>query len=184
LRARVAAHLERLATVREMAIRDGLTQAYNHKYFKQRLEQELRRSDRYDLPLSLAIIDVDHFKQINDGHGHQAGDAVLCQLVRLLGLQTRRVDVLARYGGEEFALVMPHTPLDGATLVMNRICAQISRSDFIFDGGGVEAQRLAVTVSAGVTCRAKGDAVPLIVGRADRALYAAKAAGRNRVVTG
>jgi diguanylate cyclase (GGDEF)-like protein len=136
LRARVAAHLERLATVREMAIRDGLTQAYNHKYFKQRLEQELRRSDRYDLPLSLAIIDVDHFKQINDGHGHQAGDAVLCQLVRLLGLQTRRVDVLARYGGEEFALVMPHTPLDGATLVMNRICAQISRSDFIFDGGG------------------------------------------------
>jgi diguanylate cyclase (GGDEF)-like protein len=183
LRARVAAHLERLATVRDMAIRDGLTQAYNHKYFKLRLDQELRRSERYDLPLSLALIDVDHFKRINDGFGHPAGDAVLCQLVRLLGAHTRSVDVIARYGGEEFALVLPHTPLDGATLVMSRICGYVSRTAFIIDDNG-DTRRLEVTVSVGVTSRAAGDSVALAVARADRALYAAKDAGRNRVVTG
>lgn len=179
--ARVTSHLERLSIVREMAIRDGLTRTYNHKYFKLRLEQEIKRAQRYELPLSLAMIDLDHFKRVNDDFGHQVGDVVLVQLVQMVSAQLRASDVVARYGGEEFAVLLPQTPVDGAQLVMSRICARVAGAPFAVDVPGLPGRKVPVTISVGVTAQLKTDDPERMILRADRALYAAKDGGRNQV---
>lgn len=179
--ARVSAHLERLRTIRELAIRDSLTGVYNHKYFETLLANELRRAERYGQPLSLALLDVDHFKTINDTHGHLAGDAILGRFVRVITGQLRTTDVVGRWGGDEFVVLLTQTPLEGAEGVMGRIVRAVAQL-------GVTSQTteeaIAVSTSIGLTAHRSGDNERMIMERADLALYQAKQAGRARVAVG
>jgi diguanylate cyclase (GGDEF)-like protein len=175
--ARVRSHLSRLSALREMAIRDGLTRCYNQKYFKMRLEQELVRARRYGSPLSLGVLDVDHFKRVNDSHGHPAGDAVLAHLASLLIASVRSSDIVARYGGEEFAFVLVEAGLEEAAVVAERMRARVEAHEFELPGGG----RLRATASIGIAAAHAQEGAAALVQRADSALYEAKAQGRNRV---
>src|SRR5207245_632741 len=123
--ARVRSHLQRVATLREMSIRDALTRAYNRRYFDERLRHEVVRSHRTGAKFSLAMFDIDHFKEVNDLYGHVAGDAVLVQTAQLLGSQFRGHDVLSRYGGEEFALILADTHLETAFATVQRACRRV-----------------------------------------------------------
>ena len=181
--ARVRSHLQRLAALRDMAIRDGLTRCYNHKYFKMRLEQEIARARRYKMELALGILDIDHFKQVNDAHGHAAGDAALVHLANLIGLSVRSTDVVARYGGEEFGILLVQAGVAEASIITGRIRERIAQHGFsvpsISTGG--EMAKVPVTVSIGVTQFNAADNLQGFLERADRALYEAKNGGRNQV---
>ncbi|MFT3708929.1 MAG: GGDEF domain-containing protein [Archangium sp.] len=157
---------------------DGLTQVFNRRYFEDAIERELSRSRRYSRPLSLVLIDIDHFKKINDTWGHLAGDAVLKDVARTVRTRTRREDVLARYGGEEFALLLPEIDLKGASLLAEKVRKLVEKHTFTFDGEDID-----VTLSAGVsTVQKKGEDAQELIRKADEKLYEAKSAGRNRVV--
>jgi diguanylate cyclase (GGDEF)-like protein len=120
-----------------LAITDGLTGLYNHRYFYDRLAQDVARAQRYDLPLSLLMIDIDNFKKYNDSHGHRAGDALLRELARVLKTQTRQqIDLVARYGGEEFAIILPSTGMAGATRAGERLLDAVNASGLTPDGSG------------------------------------------------
>jgi two-component system, cell cycle response regulator len=156
---------------------DGLTQVFNRRYFEDTLDRELSRSRRYQRTLSLVMIDVDHFKKINDSWGHLAGDHVLKEVARLIGSRIRREDVLARYGGEEFALVLPEIDHRGALVMAEKARKLVEKQLFTFD-----EVRIPVTISAGVaSLQKKKDDGPELVRRADEKLYEAKKAGRNQV---
>jgi diguanylate cyclase (GGDEF)-like protein len=162
----------------ESALRDGLTRAYNKRYFGERVESELQYSLRHDTPVSLIFVDIDHFKRINDVHGHQAGDHVLVQLAALASSMLGEEEVFARYGGEEFAIIARGMEMTAAQALSERIRASVEAHPFVY-----EAQTIPVTISIGVS-RAPGLAIATtvdLVARADEALYAAKRAGRNRV---
>ena len=119
--------------VEHLAITDGLTGLYNHRYFYDRLAQDVARAKRYDLPLSLLMIDIDDFKSFNDAHGHRAGDGLLRELGHVLRAQTRQqIDLVARYGGEEFAVILPSTGVAGATRAGERLLDAVA-------GGGLDA---------------------------------------------
>ena len=175
--ARVRSHLFRLSVLREMAIRDGLTRCYNHKYFKMRLDQELVRARRYSSPLSLGLLDIDHFKRVNDTHGHPGGDSVLAHLASLLIASVRSSDIVARYGGEEFAFVLVEATAQEAAVVAERMRARVEAQQFELPGGA----RLRATASIGIAEAQGQEPAAVLVQRADAALYQAKAAGRNRV---
>jgi diguanylate cyclase (GGDEF)-like protein len=183
--ARVRSHLNRLAALREMAIRDGLTQCYNHKFFRMRMSQEIARAHRYGAPLTLAMIDVDRFKNVNDTYGHRAGDMVLSHLGGIVVASVRATDVVARYGGEEFAIMMVQAGAEEAKIVCARLRERIARHDFQFSAdeqGRAQEVTISVTVSIGIAeLGAKSDTVEAVLGRADAALYAAKHAGRDCV---
>lgn len=162
------------AALEALAARDGLTGLANHRAFQEGLEASFQQARRYDEPLSLLLLDVDHFKAYNDAHGHPAGDEVLKTVAHLLQQQARTTDLVARYGGEEFAVVLPHTPFLGATALAERFRAAVEAG----------AGRGVVTVSVGVatlTPAAAGRSD--LVAAADRALYNAKKNGRNCVAT-
>jgi len=177
LAARVRSHLSRLSALREMAIRDGLTRCYNHKYFKMRLEQEVGRARRYGNALALGLLDVDHFKRVNDTHGHPGGDAVLAHLANLLTASVRSTDIVARYGGEEFAFVLVEAGAEEATIVAERMRARVEAHEFELAGGA----RLRATASIGVAVVQPKEAAASLIERADAALYEAKSQGRNCV---
>src|SRR5216683_3308522 len=177
--ARVRSHLSRLSVLREMAIRDGLTRCYNHKYFKMRLDQELVRARRYNSPLSLGLLDIDHFKHVNDTHGHPGGDSVLAHLASLLIASVRSSDIVARYGGEEFAFVLVEAGAQEAAVVAERMRARVEAHEFEVPGGA----RLRATASIGLAAAQGKEPAAALVQRADAALYEAKAQGRNRVRT-
>lgn len=181
--ARVRAHLQRLAELRDMATRDGLTRCYNHKYFKARSEQEVARAHRHKLELALAMLDIDHFKSINDNHGHPAGDSVLVHLSNLMLASVRSTDVVARYGGEEFGIIFIQAGIPEAEIITNRLRERIASHRFAFPGpsDANEIVRVPVTVSIGVASLAAGDSMQQLIRKADEALYAAKQAGRNQV---
>jgi two-component system cell cycle response regulator len=163
----------------ESALRDGMTRAYNKRYFGERIESELQYSLRHSAPLSLIFLDIDHFKRINDVHGHQAGDYVLVQLVALAMSMLGEDEVLARYGGEEFAIVARGMDTAAAAALSERLRGAVEAHRFVFGDAPI-----AVTISVGVSY-APGLAIATaidLVARADEALYAAKRAGRNRVV--
>ena len=178
--ARVRSHLQRLAALRNMAVRDGLTRLFNHNYYKARVEQEIERARRYRVGLSVGILDVDHFKQVNDTHGHPAGDAVLMHLANLVAASVRSTDVVARYGGEEFGLLLVHAGLSEARVIAERMRERIAAHVFVGPG----EPQLHVTVSIGLAELAPGDGLKSLLKRADQALYEAKEAGRNRVSVG
>ncbi len=170
---------ETFHTLETLAITDGLTQIYNHRYFQMRLEDELRRARRYGLPLSLLLADVDFFKAVNDRHGHASGDGVLRDLAALLKRTMRETEIVARYGGEEFAVVLPQTGAEAARGAAERLRAAVEDWAFAASDG----QTLRLTISIGLaTFPLAGETREALLTRADRALYAAKNAGRNRVV--
>ncbi len=157
---------------------DALTGLLNRRVFDENLQAETTRSRRYRLPLSLVILDLDHFKAVNDRLGHPAGDAVLKQFATIARAQTRDGDTLCRYGGEEFAILLAHTPLSGALDVARRLVATTAKAPFV-----VGEARLSVTVSAGVaSLDAADDSGQALLRAADAALYDAKRAGRNQAL--
>ncbi|MDO9083822.1 MAG: GGDEF domain-containing protein [Humidesulfovibrio sp.] len=165
--------------VKIMADRDGLTKIGNRRSFEERLADEAARHGRYDQPLSLILVDVDHFKAVNDTHGHPAGDEVLREMAALLGEGLRSSDYPARYGGEEFVVVLPHTSREQAALLAERIRLRVAERVFHV---GAERTGLHLTVSAGVAALMPGTSAQDLVLLADQALYLAKNGGRNRVV--
>ncbi len=164
----------------ESALRDGLTKIFNKKYFLDRLESEFAYAVRHHTPLSLVMFDIDHFKRINDTHGHLAGDYALSTLAKVVSDTIRQEDVFARYGGEEFAVICRGIDLGGALAFGERIRRCVDTQAFVYNG--VE---LKVTVSVGVAAVSDvGMKDPMeLVGAADDALYQAKRQGRNRVIT-
>lgn len=180
-----AAEEEALRRVYEAAIKDGLTGVYNRKYLEERIISELAFATRHQTILSIVIIDVDHFKKVNDTHGHLAGDAVLRKVASVFGTGLRPEDVVARYGGEEFVVVLRGTPLAEAAVAADRLRREVEGSSIVFDG-----KEIRVTSSAGVACStevAPGDGPTMkaaLLGAADARLYQAKSTGRNRVVAG
>jgi diguanylate cyclase (GGDEF)-like protein len=156
---------------------DHLTGVANRRAFFEAAELELTRNRRQPRPTALILLDADHFKRINDRHGHPGGDAVLRQLGQLLLATFRLVDVVARVGGEEFAVLLPSCELDGALTVAERLRAMVMRHPVGFDGAAIE-----YTISAGVAvCDGEALSLETLMKRADQAMYAAKAGGRNRV---
>jgi diguanylate cyclase (GGDEF)-like protein len=166
--------------LRRLADTDPLTSLYNQRYLRKNLAKELERAKRFDHPLSVIMLDLDRFKEINDTWGHPAGDAILQQLGALFMQSVRRIDFATRYGGEEFVIVLPETDLSGAMVVTRRLRDRVERHRFL-DPDGQPLDR--VTISAGVAIYPEGgiDCESLIE-TADRRLYAAKEAGRNRIV--
>lgn len=164
-------------TLEEMSARDGLTGLYNHKEFLRRLEIEIERHQRYGRPFSVLMLDLDYFKQVNDTHGHQAGDEVLRAVGAIFQAEVRPTDQVARYGGEEFAIILAETSGPGALAVAERVCAVVAERAI----EAAEGVAVSITVSIGVASypedAGRGD---LIMTAADKALYAAKNAGRNR----
>lgn len=167
------------ARLEALAHTDPLTHVLNRRALMLRLSAELERARRYDSVVSMLLIDIDHFKNINDSHGHLVGDDVLREVARLLGAAVRSVDIVARYGGEEFVVVLPETALDGALVFAERIREQMAEHEFPEVGG----RMLRLTASIGVACYpSQGvDSVDGLIALADEALYRAKAGGRNRV---
>ncbi len=162
----------------EISITDGLTQAFNRQYFMDRLRQEVKRANRYNTHVALLMIDIDHFKQVNDTHGHQAGDAVLTSIAAVIKEQLRETDLFARYGGEEFGIIAAAMEQGEALLLAERLRKTIERAEFDYNG-----KKLRVTVSIGVSAweRDMKNNVEELIRRADAALYRAKDEGRNRV---
>ena len=168
--------MERL---REQVLHDRLTGLYNHQAFQEALEREFHRTERYDLDLSVIMLDIDHFKQTNDVHGHIAGDFVLRAVGRLLDETVRKCDIAARYGGEEFAVILPETRPDDAFKVAERVRKRIQTLLVEYEG-----TYIGVTVSVGAAYMERGldRSKTHLLQRADKALYLAKAHGRNRCV--
>ncbi|MFN0061743.1 MAG: diguanylate cyclase [Myxococcaceae bacterium] len=180
--ARVKSHLARLSSLQDMAVRDGLTGCYNQRYFQMRLTQEVARAERDKVALTLALLDIDHFKKVNDQHGHPAGDAVLSQLVKIVGASVRSSDVIARCGGEEFAVILTDTPLEIGERVAQRIRERVEKHRFRLPPTPANpSPELRVTVSVGMTYFSPADDTAKLVSRADAALYGSKAGGRNQV---
>ncbi len=167
----------------EGALQDALTGLYNRRHMDERLGSELAASQRHGRPLSLLMVDIDHFKEVNDEHGHLAGDETLKMVAFVLRGAVRKEDVLARYGGEEFVVIARETPLDGARALGERIRRAVEKSRCSWQGTelGVTVS-IGVTVSVGLTEFVPGRSERELVEAADRALYAAKQQGRNRVV--
>ena len=163
-----------------LSITDGLTGLWNRRYLQMRLAQEVERSIRFRRPLSVALLDVDFFKSVNDRYGHQRGDAVLIELAhRVVRAVRGQVDTLARLGGEEFVLILPETAADGARTVCEKILEAVSGEPFGTEG----EERANVTVSIGcATFPQDGSTPQTLLRTADFAMYEAKAQGRNRVV--
>lgn len=164
----------------ELATTDPLTGCVNRRELMEKLEAELERVQRYKLALSVLMIDLDRFKDVNDLHGHLVGDSVLRQVGEILRAEVRSVDVVARYGGEEFVALVPETGPEGARIFAERIRLHVAQHDFT-EGG--EPEPLRVTVSVGVTSLDPGESSDpeAVIARADDALYRAKRRGRNRV---
>ncbi|WP_271409986.1 diguanylate cyclase [Pseudomonas sp. Q1-7] len=167
---------DNLELQRQKALVDPLTGLPNRAAWNERLEIELARQQRYGGELLLAVIDIDHFKRINDGFGHLAGDKVLKIIAGELGRRLRKTDFIARFGGEEFVLLLPSTPMAGARQLLENLRAAIEACPFHFKG-----ERVSITLSAGLTERVAGEPGDVAFQRADQALYRAKHQGRNRI---
>ncbi len=164
--------------VQKLSITDGLTKLYSHRYFKQRLEEELVLANRYSSQLSLLILDIDHFKHYNDNFGHVAGDHVLMEVARILREQSDMTHIVARYGGEEMVVVAPETTKEQAMEVAEKIRKTVESYSFT-----VGKETTNVTVSIGVATFPQDSQTSLdLISKSDKALYAAKARGRNRIV--
>lgn len=165
-------------SIYESATRDGLTRIFNKKYLLDTLKKEFAYCLRHRIPLSLAMVDVDHFKKINDTYGHQAGDYVLARIAQRISETIRAEDLFARYGGEEFALLLRETVEEQAYVAADRCRRIVDLTDFNFGGTPIK-----VTISAGVATLLDSDfsRPEDLIAAADRYLYGAKNSGRNRV---
>lgn len=174
----VGARLERARFLKSLLHRDGLTRLLTHASFMEQVQQVIdRRSRAAQGPASLVLLDVDHFKQINDTYGHQAGDRVLATLAASLRQHLRRTDIIGRYGGEEFGVLLDQLPIDDAQRLISRLLNEFAA----LDHSAGEHQHFRVTFSAGIAPHTEGIDRHGWIEAADQALYAAKKAGRNRV---
>ena len=163
----------RNARLEDLSFKDALTDVYNRRYFTIRMEEEFKRHTRFHEPLSLAILDVDHFKDVNDRFGHRAGDEALRDIARLLLKHSRSFSVVTRYGGDEFAIILVNAAKTGAVTYAERVRSVIEQHAF---------RHGATTVSLGVACLPEdGSSAEDLIVAADRGLYDAKRLGRNRV---
>jgi diguanylate cyclase (GGDEF)-like protein len=172
------------AEVEYIASTDPLTRVYNRRVFMKWCEKELLRTQRSSVPFSILMVDLDHFKQINDNFGHQRGDEVLCAMVERMQDSVRGIDVLCRWGGEEFAVLLPNAPEAATQIVAERIRANVQRMMVPLSEPTRDAAASSLlTVSIGAaTYRDLDDDIAAMLLRADRALYKAKTSGRNRVL--
>lgn len=163
----------KIAEIAEIALKDGLTQLFDVSTFHTKLEIEINRYKRYGSEVSLIMMDIDDFKQINDSHGHQAGDRILSEVSKLILKTARDLDICSRYGGEEFAVILPQTGHQKALRLAERIRARVE-NQFKKD--------LNVTISLGVaTCPLNAKSARALVTKADKALYQSKSNGKNKV---
>lgn len=167
----------KLEYISEVAHQDFLTGALNRRGMDEAIHIEFERADRHHTPLSLAMIDIDHFKKINDTMGHSTGDVALAHLAKVVKSVLRSTDVLARYGGEEFVVILPGTKQDDAVKVITGVQRELTKKFFLHNN-----ERVLMTFSAGVSERMAGESVDAVLPRADAALYVAKQTGRNRVI--
>jgi diguanylate cyclase (GGDEF)-like protein len=170
------------STIERMSITDDLTQVFNRRHFHTRLDEEIERARRYDHPMSLLMMDLDHFKTINDRYGHQTGDEVLRTVAALIRSKTRSADIVARYGGEEFVVLLPETKQEIAKVTAEKLRTVIEQYPFALEN----RSSIHVTASFGVSCLNLSDKnntgiADRIVKMADDAMYQAKQDGRNRV---
>ena len=163
-----------------LSITDGLTGIWNYRYFQMQMAQHFAAAVRFEHRLSLLVIDIDRFKDVNDRYGHQRGDTTLIELARRIVMHTRlNIDTLARYGGEEFVLILPETGLQGARIVAEKIREEVAATPF----GEGDDEPIGVSVSIGYASYPEhGLTQQALVDAADKAMYEAKARGRNRVV--
>jgi diguanylate cyclase (GGDEF)-like protein len=165
--------------LRKLVFRDSLTGLFNHRYFQELMDQELSRSQRYKRQLSLIMLDIDHFKKINDTFGHPRGDLVLKAVSDAVKGKIRDSDILARYGGEEFALILPETDLNGAVVLAERCRRVVEQMEVQAEG-----QTIKTTISVGVTAYSPENGSvgkSEVIDAADKALYNSKHSGRNRI---
>ncbi len=165
-----------MSQLSEMAQEDYLTGALNRRGMNDAFEREFSRAERAGTPVSVAVLDVDHFKRLNDGLGHEAGDKALMHLVRVTREALRPTDILARYGGEEFVIILPETDAEEGFHVMQRVQRELTKNIFLHNN-----QKVLITFSAGVAQRQAQEPQEQVIQRADEAMYRAKHAGRNRV---
>ncbi len=160
---------------RYLSLTDALTGLYNRRHFDNTIEREFMRSKRYGGDLSLAIIDIDFFKKINDTYGHLCGDYILKEAAYLIMDNFRKTDFVFRYGGEEFVVILTETNLESSKIPLERLRAKIAEYPFVFNG-----QPLHITVSTGVSSN-NAETIEEFLDNADKALYRAKQTGRNKV---
>lgn len=163
----------------KLATTDGLTELYNHRYFQEQMQNQVSSATRYNVPLSLILIDIDFFKKFNDTYGHQSGDAVLRQVAFILKKNVRSTDIVCRYGGEEMSIILPNTKYEEAVALANKLCNLVSEKNCKLSNG----KESKVTISLGVSSFGDEDGkIPSkLIETADKRLYNAKENGRNRV---
>jgi diguanylate cyclase (GGDEF)-like protein len=164
--------------LQKISITDDLTRIYNRRYFMQRLKEEYTRAARYKEKISLILIDLDNFKQVNDNYGHQAGDNILVKVAKLMKQQLRGCDFIGRYGGEEFIIILPYTDHTGACTLAERMRISLEQNPFKFG-----KKNVVVTLSAGISSYPESGTSSYedLIRKADEALYAAKKDGKNKV---
>lgn len=167
---------QELEQVSELVREDQLTGALNRRGLDEVLDREIKRADRQQTPISIALLDVDNFKQLNDSFGHQTGDQALMHLIQVIKKALRPTDEVARYGGEEFLIILIDTSLEEAMLTITRLQRELTKNLFLHDN-----KRQLITFSAGVALHSVGEDPELTINRADSAMYKAKRAGKNRV---
>lgn len=172
----LAAMQEELAETRQLLNEDALTGALNRRGLDQTLTREIARAQRLSVKLSLAMVDLDYFKKVNDQYGHEAGDQLLVHFASLIKSVLRKSDALVRYGGEEFTLILPETDARGAHFVLARLQQLMSKSPLVFEG-----RQINTTFSAGIATLRGEENGHALLRRADEALYAAKDGGRNTI---
>jgi len=176
--------MRRVTLLEQESITDPLTCVYNRRYLDRRLDEEFERAQRYRMPLSILLIDIDHFKQVNDSYGHQTGDLVLSYLGRLLLDAMRSSDIVARYGGEEFVIIAPNTSGHTAQGLAERLREHINNHKLVLSNTPMQRLEITVTASIGVAdIDERTDTSEQLLDFADQALYQAKLDGRNRVIS-
>jgi diguanylate cyclase (GGDEF)-like protein len=175
----VMANLSLRISLREQAIRDPLTGLYNRRYLEETLDREVRRAARDRAPLSVVMLDIDHFKKYNDTYGHDGGDAVLCNLAAFLRSEIRAVDIACRFGGEEFTLILPDADADNVLRKLENIRLKAKELVIRHQGRSLPTVTLSMGVAAFPQHGLTGEE---LLRTADAALYQAKANGRDRVV--
>ncbi len=175
--ARIKQLEEELEQISEMVHEDQLTGVLNRRGMDETFERELNRADRSQMPMCVALLDIDNFKRLNDTLGHQAGDQALVHLAHVIKECLRPADTVARYGGEEFVIILPDTPLKEGIEAVERLQRELTKKFFLNNN-----ERILVTFSAGVALRNSGEQQEDVLGRADKAMYTAKQTGKNRVI--
>lgn len=170
---------EQLEQERKRAVTDNLTGLPNREAYSTRIHEEMLRWQRYQHPLTMAVIDIDFFKKFNDNYGHQTGDKVLKVVATSVAKRLREVDFIARFGGEEFVIVLPETTSENALKILNRIRERLANTPLKY-----KDEKLQITVSMGISSFAEGDNTETVFARADKALYQAKENGRNQCCIG